>query len=187
MALRAWIREHLAVSTAALSVVSIALVFAAALQRLPTAAIPRVDSILTVVPHLNAIISLAAIATILAGVRAIRRDDVHRHRALMLTSFTLFVAFLLLYLYRVALIGPSEFSGPALVKMYLYVPFLFVHVALAVLCLPFVFYALLSAGTRSIPSVRDSIHARAGRIAAALWLVSFSMGIVIYALLYHVY
>lgn len=187
MEFRSWIREHVAVSAGILSVISIALVFAAALQRLPTAAIPRVEALLAVIPHVNAIVSLAAIGTILAGVRAIRRDDVRRHRALMLTSFALFAAFLLLYLYRVALIGPSEFSGPGVVRTYLYLPFLFVHVSLAVLCLPFVFHALLSAGTRSISSIRDSSHARAGRIAATLWVVSFSMGIVIYALLYHVY
>jgi putative membrane protein len=185
--LRVWIRDHLAASAAVLSAVSIALVFAAALQRLPTAAIPRVEPLLTAVPHLNAIISLTAIGTILAGVRAIRRDDVRRHRALMVASFALFAAFLVLYLYRVALLGPSEFPGPAVVRTYVYFPVLFVHIALAVVCLPFVFYALLSAGTRPIPEVYGSNHARAGRVAATLWLVSFSMGVVIYALLYHVY
>ena len=184
---RAWAREHVPALTAILSIASLALVFGAALQAIPAAALPRVESLLNAIPHVNAIISLSAIGTILLGVREIRRGNVDRHRALMLASFALFAAFLLLYLYRVTLVGPSDFPGPSAVRTYLYLPFLAIHIALAVICIPFVFYALLSAGTRSVSEVYGTNHRRAGRVAASLWLVSFSMGIVIYALLYHVY
>jgi putative membrane protein len=187
MELRTRARDHLGALTAVLSIGSIALVFGAALQRLPTAALPRSEPLLTAVPHVNAVISLAAIGTIAAGVRAIRRRNVRRHRALMVASFLLFGAFLALYLYRVALIGPSEFPGPDAIRTFVYLPILLVHIVLAVVCIPFVFYALLSAGTHSIRELPETNHARAGRIAATLWLISFSMGIVIYALLYHVY
>ncbi len=187
MNLRLWAREHVGALTALLSIVSLTLVFAAALQQLPTTALPQIEPLLTAVPHLNAILSLAAIVTILTGVREIRRGNVRRHRALMLGSFLLFSGFLALYLYRVSLLGPSEFSGPAMVGTYVYLPFLFAHIALAVLCVPFVFYALLSAGTHPVSEVYETNHARVGRIAAILWLVSFSMGLVIYALLYHIY
>ena len=187
MNLRPWARDNVGSLTAVLSVVSLTLVFGAALQQLPTAALPRIEPLLDVIPHLNAVLSSAAIVTILAGVRAIRRGNVRRHRALMIGSFLLFSGFLALYLYRVALLGPSEFPGPAVVRMYVYLPFLFVHIALAVLCIPFVFYALLSAGTRPVSEVYGTRHARVGRLAAALWLISFSMGLIIYALLYHVY
>jgi putative membrane protein len=173
--------------TVVLSVVSLALVFGAALQVLPSGALPRWDPLLAAIPHFNAVISLAAIGTIVAGVRAIKTDRVERHRALMLASFGLFAAFLGLYLYRVAVLGPSSFPGPQWVRLYVYLPVLLIHISLAVLCVPFVFYALLSAGTRPIEEIYESNHRRAGRIAATLWLVSFSMGVVIYALLYHVY
>lgn len=187
MTSRAWARDHVPALTAVLSVVSLALVFGAALQAIPIGSIPRSEPLLDIVPHLNAAFSLLAIGTILAGVREIRRGNVDRHRLCMLASFALFASFLALYLYRVALVGPNDFPGPDAVRTFLYLPFLVVHIGLAMLCVPFVFYALLSAGTRPVTAIYDTNHARVGRVAAALWLVSFSMGIVIYALLYHVY
>lgn len=179
--------DHVPALTAVLSAVSVALVFGAALGAIPASALPRSEPLLTIVPHANAAISVLAIGTILAGVRAIRRGDVARHRTLMLTSFGLFAAFLALYLYRVSLLGPTAFPGPEVVRTFLYLPFLAVHISLAVLCVPFVFYALLIAGTRSVSEIRTTNHRWVGRIAASLWLVSFSMGLVIYGLLYHVY
>ncbi len=179
--------RHVPALTAVLSVVSLALVFGAALGAVPSTVLPRSETLLAIVPHANAVISVAAIGTILAGVRAIRRGNVGRHRTLMLISFGLFAAFLVLYLYRVSLLGPTPFAGPDAVRTFLYLPFLAVHISLAVLCVPFVFYALLIAGTRPVPEIRDTNHRWVGRIAASLWLVSFSMGLVIYALLYHVY
>jgi len=187
MSTRGLVRDHVPATTALLSVAAVALVFGAALQLLPAGAIPRSETLLNAVPHLNAMISVAAIATILSGVREIRRGNVARHRVRMLASFGLFAAFLVLYLYRVALLGPSPFSGPDIVRVAFYLPFLAVHISLAVLCLPFVFYTLLLAGTRSAAELPETSHRRTGRIAAALWVVSFAMGLVIYAMLYHVY
>ncbi len=187
MATRKRVGEHVPALTAALSAVSLALVFGSALGVIPATVLPRSEPLLAAIPHANAAISVAAIGTILAGVRAIRRGNVARHRAFMLVSFGLFAAFLALYLYRVSLLGPTAFPGPEVVRTFLYLPFLAVHISLAVLCVPFVFYTLLLAGTRSVREIRTTNHRRAGRIAASLWLVSFSMGIVIYGLLYHVY
>lgn len=187
MSAREWARERILVLTALLSVVSLALVFAAALQALPTGSIPRSEPLLTAIPHVNAIVSLLALGTIATGLHAIKHGNVARHRLSMLASFALFSSFLVLYLYRVALLGPSEFPGPDTVRTFVYLPFLAVHIGLAVLCVPFVFYALLSAGTRPISAIYRTNHARVGRIAATLWLVSFSMGIGIYSLLYHIY
>ena len=182
-----WAREYVVELTAILSVVSLALVFGAALQLIPAAILPQSAALLDVIPHLHAVISLTAIGTILLGIRQIRRGDVESHRRLMVTSFVLFAGFLFLYLYRVAIIGPHEFPGPETVRTFVYLPFLAVHILLAVICVPFVFFALLSAATRPVQKIYDTAHRRAGRIAAGLWLVSFAMGIVIYALLYHVY
>lgn len=182
-----WAREHVPALTALLTAVSLALVFGAALQLLPVDALPSPDALLQAIPHVNAVVSLAAIGTIVAGVRAIRRGDVDRHRRLMLASFGLFALFLALYLYRVAIIGPTEFPGPAAVRTYVYLPFLFVHIAFAIVCVPFVFYALLTAGTRPVADVYGTRHRTAGRVAAALWFVSFSMGVAIYAMLYHLF
>ncbi|WP_254837596.1 DUF420 domain-containing protein [Natronomonas marina] len=187
MQTRTWAREHVPALTAVLTVVSLTLVFGAALQMLPVGALPSPEGLLAAIPHVNAVLSLAAIGTITAGVRAIRRGEVERHRALMLSSFGLFALFLALYLYRVAVLGPTEFTGPAFVRTYVYFPVLFVHIALAIVCVPFVFYALLVAGTRPTAEIYETRHRTAGRVAAALWLVSFTMGLAIYSMLYHVF
>ena len=187
METRTWAGEHVPALTAVLTAVSLALVFGAALQMLPVGALPSPRGVLEAIPHVNAAVSLAAIGTITAGVRAIRRGEVRRHRLLMATSFGLFALFLALYLYRVAVLGPTEFTGPAVVRTYLYLPFLFVHIALAIVCVPFVFYALLIGSTHSVEEIYETRHRTAGRVAASLWLISFSMGIAIYAMLYHVF
>lgn len=184
---RRWARQHVPLLTAVLTVVSLAVVFGAALQVIPTDPLPAPEGLLSAIPHVNAVISLAALGTISGGVRAIRNGEVSKHRALMVTSFGLFVLFLALYLYRVAILGPTEFPGPAIVETYVYLPFLFVHVALAIVCVPFVFYALLSASTRPVSAIYESNHKTAGRIAAGLWLISFAMGVAVYAMLYQIY
>ncbi|WP_336133718.1 DUF420 domain-containing protein [Natronomonas amylolytica] len=184
---RTWARENVPILTAVLSVVSLAVVFGAALQAIPTEPLPAPEALLSAIPHVNAVISLVALGTITTGVRAIRNGEVSKHRKLMVASFGLFALFLALYLYRVAIIGPTEFPGPAAVRTYVYLPFLFVHIALAIVCVPFVFYALLLAGTRPVEAIYETNHRTAGRIAAGLWIISFVMGVAVYAILYQVY
>jgi putative membrane protein len=177
-------RDRVRELTAVLSVVSLALVFAAVRQAIPTAVLPRFDPLVAVIPHLNAIISLTAIGTILAGVRAIRRRDIETHRRRMLTSAGLFALFLLLYLYRVSLEGPSEFPGPDSVYLYVYLPILAIHILLAIVAVPVVYYVLLLAVTRPVSELSQTAHARVGRVAASLWLISFTLGIVVWLMLH---
>lgn len=179
------VREHVPALTAVLTVVSLALVFAAAGRALPADAIPRApETLLDAIPHVNAVLSLAAIGTIVGGVRAIRRGNVVVHRRLMLSSFALFVTFLALYLYKVALTGPRGFSGAAWVERFVYYPLLGVHMLLAVVCIPLVYYVLLLAYSHPIHELSETNHPRVGRVAATLWLVSFGLGEAVYLLLY---
>ncbi|KTG27496.1 DUF420 domain-containing protein [Haloferax profundi] len=186
MELRA--RDHVRGLTAILSILSLALVFGAALGAIPRAAIPQApDSVLNAIPHVNAVISTVAIVTIVTGVRLVRRGEVERHQRMMLTSFALFATFLVLYLYKVVVQGTAEFPGPEAVYQFVYLPTLAIHILLAVVCVPIVYYVLLLALTRPLSEVFDTQHARFGRIAASLWLVSFVLGNVVYVLLYVVY
>ncbi|MFB6092890.1 MAG: DUF420 domain-containing protein [Haloquadratum sp.] len=186
MELRA--RDHVLELTAVLTVVSLAAVFGAVLGVVPASALPRASAtVLQAIPHVNAVLSTIAIVTILVGVYSIRQGDVRRHRAMMLATLGLFVAFLVLYLYRIVLHGPTEFQGPTAVYRFVYLPTLAIHVLLAIVCIPLVFYVLLLAVTRPVEAVYESLHRRVGRVAASLWLVSFSLGDVVYALLYVVY
>lgn len=177
------VREHVPAVTGVLTVVSLALVFGAVLQALP--GLPRApDAVLAAIPHANAVVSVAAIGTIAAGWRSIRRGAVRRHRAAMLTAMGLFALFLGLYLYRVSLEGPTEFAGPAAVRTFVYLPLLAVHILLAIVCIPLLYYVALLGLTRPPADVYRTNHARVGRVAVVLWLTSFVLGIVVYALLY---
>jgi len=186
-AIRTRVGDHVGLVTAALSVVSVAAVFAAALGMLPAWALPRSETLIAVVPHVNAVISVVAVGTIAVGWRAIRRGNVDRHRAAMVAAFVLFVAFLVLYFYKVILAGPASFGGPDVVYRFVYLPILAIHVLLAVVTLPLLYYVLLLATTRPVSALPDSPHPRVGRVAASLWITSFVLGIVVYLLLYVVW
>ncbi|WP_299332961.1 DUF420 domain-containing protein [Haloplanus sp.] len=181
-------RDRVPELTVALSLTSLALVFAAALGAIPRAALPRAPGyVLAAIPHINAVVSTVAIVTIAAGVTFARRREFGRHRAMMALSAGLFAVFLILYLYKVALEGPAEFPGPERVYRLLYLPLLAVHILLAVVCIPLLYYVLLLGATHPIRALVDTAHARIGRVAASLWLVSFVLGNAVYALLYVVY
>jgi len=185
MEIRAGVRDHVLAVTTVLSLVSLALVFGAALRAIPTSLVPHApEAVLSAIPHVNAVLSLAAVGTIAFGWRAIRRGDVGRHRKAMGASAAIFATFLALYLYRVLLEGPTEFAGPDAVATYLYAPLLAVHIILAVVCVPLVYYVLLLAVTRPVSEIPLTDHPRVGRVAAALWLTSFALGVVVYVLLY---
>ncbi len=179
-------RERVPALTAVLSVISLALVFGAAGGQIPSTAVPTVPEwVLDGIPTVNVVISLLAIGTITGGWRAIRRGNVSRHRALMITSLILFAAFLVLYLYRLVAIGGSQpFPGPETIERFVYLPFLAVHILLAVICIPLLYYVVLLAVTHSPRELTQTRHATVGRVAASLWLISFAMGVVVYLLLY---
>ena len=183
-----FVRRHVPAVTGVLSAVSLALVFGVALRVVPAEALPDApDYLLAAIPHVNAAISVVAIGVIGAAWRAIRRGDVERHRRGMLAGVVLFAAFLALYLYRVAVEGPTHFAGPAAVEQFVYYPLLGIHVLLAVVCVPLLYYVLLLAVTRPVAELAATNHPRVGRVAASLWLISFALGIVVYLLLYVVY
>lgn len=182
------VRERVPALTGLLTVVSLALVFGAVLGAIPQTVLPRApDAVLAAIPHVNAVVSATAIVTILAGISAIRNGRVRQHRRLMLSTFGLFVTFLVLYLYRITLEGPTDFTGPAVVESYVYFPVLAIHILLAIVAIPAVYYVLLLAASYPVSELGRTNHPRAGKLAAGLWLVSFSLGIVVYAMLYLVW
>lgn len=177
--------KNIYIGTGLLSGSALALVFGAVTGSIPVSVLPRVsDRIITVIPHLNAVISIGAIASISIGWYSIRQGNVRRHRAAMLTSLGLFTTFLGLYLYRVSLIGPTQFPGTETVYHFVYLPILGVHIGLAIMCIPLLSYVALVGITQPVTTIVQSNHARIGRLAAPLWLVSFGLGTVVYLFLY---
>ncbi len=182
------VRNNVPALTALLTLISLALVFSAVLGIVPKGAIPRAPhAMLEAIPHVNAVISIIAVGVIGTAWYDIRRGNVARHRAGMLTGLLLFIAFLGLYLYRVSLEGPTEFGGPNAVYQFFYLPVLAIHMLLAIVCIPLLYYVLLLALSHPIGELPKTNHPRVGRVAATLWLISFSLGVVVYALLYIVY
>lgn len=182
------LRRRVPLVTGVLSAVSLALVIGAVGGLIPARVLPRApDWVLAAIPHLNAAISATAILVILVGLRWIRAGRVGRHRRAMLTALALFGTFLVLYLYRIVLHGTTSFGGPDPIYRYVYLPVLGIHMLLAIVCIPLLYYVGLLAATRPIAAIRESPHPRIGRIAVSLWLTSFALGIVVYVLLYWFY
>lgn len=178
-------RDRVPELTGLLSAVSLALVFGAAMGVIPDAALPGAPKwVYDVIPHVNAVLSVIAIGVILFGLRAIRNGRVDRHRKAMVSALVLFATFLVLYLYRVAVKGPTPFEGPALLDQFVYLPLLAIHILLAIVCIPLLYYVVLLALTRPVSELGDTLHPRIGRIAAGLWLISFTLGTVVYLMLY---
>lgn len=181
------IKQNVPAVTGVLTVLSLGFVFGAVLRVIPASVVPHASGLTAVIPHLNAVISLTAIVLISTGWYFIRNDAIEKHRYAMVGSFGLFVAFLALYLYRVILEGPTEFVGPSAVKTYVYLPVLAIHITLAIVCIPLLYYVLLLALTRPVSELYATNHRRVARVAAPLWLISFFLGVVVYGLLYVVY
>jgi putative membrane protein len=133
-----------------------------------------------------AVVNASALLAILAGVRYIRRGEVRKHRTAMLTAFTLILLFLVLYLLKVG--GGFEkailVAGPV---RWAYLVMLAVHIVLSAVSVPVVIHAVVLGLTHSPTELRDTSHARVGRIAVAAWALSLFLGLVTYVMLNHVY
>ena len=182
------LRHHVPQLTGVLTAVSFAIVLVVIAGAVPSTLFPRAPpTVMGTIPHAIAGVSAVAMGTILAGLRAIREGEVGRHRTLMVVSFGLFGLFLTVDFYRLAVVGPTAFAGPAVVETYLYLPVVVGHAVLALLTFPAVYYALLVGVTNPPGALPATGHARAGRAAATLWLLTFGSGLVIYAMLHHVW
>lgn len=186
--MRGWIRAHVTGVTIALTVVSAVIVFAATLEQIPSAYLPRApEAVLMAIPHINAGLAVIALVAMGRGYLAITSGAVEHHRRSMAVALGAFIVFLVLYLYNVAVTGPGTFTGPDVVRTYVYLPLLTVHIGLAVVCLPLVYYAFLVATTTPVAEVPRTNHATVARPGLALWAVSFLLGLVVYLMLYIVY
>jgi len=170
--------------TAVLSVVGYVLVVGAFT---PYAPFPSIgDDTVVLLGDAIAVVNTLALGSILAGVWFIKHDRVRRHRAAMLTAFALIMVFLVMYLLKVG--GGFEksilASGPV---YYAYLAMLAIHVLLSAVAVPVVLHAVVLGLTHSPAELRDTAHARVGRIAVAAWSLSLFLGVVTYLLLNHVY
>lgn len=179
------VKDNPRVAAAVLSLLGYVLVlgtFAGLLPIYPDLGRETVD----LLSHAIAVVNTAALAAILLGWRWIRDGEVRKHRAAMLTAFALILAFLALYLVKVGGGGEKAIAAEGLVY-YAYLVMLAVHIALSVIAVPVVVYAVVLGLTHTPAELRETPHARVGRWAAGAWGLSLALGIVTYLLLNHVY
>ena len=104
----------------------------------------------------------------------------------MIVSFVLIMIFLVMYLLKTGGGGRKDFVGPDL-PYYLYLAMLGIHIVLSALSVPLVLYNITIGLSHSVDEIRQTAHARVGRITVAVWSVSLTLGVLAYLLLNHVY
>jgi len=170
--------------TAVVSAVGYALVFGTFGGVVPFPAIS--DETVILLGDAIAVVNSGALLAIVAGVYFIKTEQIRRHRAAMLAAFALILAFLALYLTKVG--GGFEKSilvdGPV---YWAYLIMLAIHIILSAISVPVVVHAVVLGLSHSVPELRDSAHARVGRIAVAAWGLSLFLGLVTYVMLNHMY
>ncbi len=183
------VKRHPALTTAVLSVVGYALVIGTFVGLVPHSVFPHLS-----LPEVNAVtdaigvVNTVTTVLLVLGWYWIRRGKVRRHRAAMSSSFVLIMVFLVLYLAKIGGGGTKEIVGAPPLVTYLYLGMLAVHILLSVVAVPVVVYALVLGLTHTPEELRTQTpHKRVGRIAAASWIVSLSLGVVTYVILNHLY
>ena len=191
---RGSVKDHPLAVTGVLSVVGYVLVlgtFAGVVDLFP----PIGKETVLLFSDAIAVVNTLALIALLVGYGLIRRGDVWRHRAAMLTAFTLILAFLVLYLWKVGggfekaiVIRESQFLGTyAGIIEPIYLAMLAIHILLSAVAVPVVIYPVVLGLTHTPAELAETAHARVGRIAVASWSLSLFLGVVTYFLLNHVY
>jgi len=133
-----------------------------------------------------AVVNSLTVLLLLSGWRFVRNGEIRKHRAAMLAAFVLILAFLVMYLLKTGGGGRKEFVGPSGAAL-AYFAMLGVHILLSVLSVPLVLYNVTVGLTHTRAEIRETPHARVGRVAVVVWSVSLALGVAAYVLLNHVY
>jgi uncharacterized membrane protein YozB (DUF420 family) len=132
----------------------------------------------TVLPAVNATLNSIATVFLSVGWMFIRRGDIARHRACMISAFATSAVFLISYVVYHANVGSVPFQGQGAVRV-VYFVILITHIILAALILPLALVTLSRALSR-----RFDRHRAIARWTLPIWLYVSITGVVIYAMLY---
>ena len=188
------IKHHPLAVTAVLSLVGYVLVlgtFAGVVDVFPNIS----DATVVLLSDAIAVTNTLALTALVVGWRYIRTGEVRKHRAAMLTAFSLILVFLVMYLTKVGggfekeiVIEYGQFlSAYAEPVRIAYLAMLAIHILLSVVAVPVVIYPVVLGLTHSPAELRETNHARIGRIAVSSWSLSLFLGVVTYFMLNHVY
>ncbi len=130
------------------------------------------------IPTANAVLNLLSALAISAGLFFIKRGQRDYHKRCMVTALGFSVLFLVLYIMRYALTGPTPYLGPA---KPLYLLVLWTHTPLAAVTPILVIIALRRALRGDFAH-----HKKIARITFPIWLYVSVTGLVIYGMLHYV-
>ncbi|HYX19523.1 MAG TPA: DUF420 domain-containing protein [Thermoanaerobaculia bacterium] len=133
---------------------------------------------ITDLPTVNATLNAASAVLLVLAYRAIRRREIERHRALMLSAAVVSLLFLVCYLTYHAQVGSVRFLGQGPARV-VYFTILISHTILAAVIVPLVLRTLWLGLKR-----RDDRHRRIARWTLPIWLYVSVTGVVVYWMLY---
>jgi uncharacterized membrane protein YozB (DUF420 family) len=138
-------------------------------------------SLATVLPHVNAVLNATSTVLLLIGFSLIRAGNRETHRKVMIAALCVSTVFLICYLIYHVTAPVFVYRGPAWSRP-VYYALLVSHVVLAVLVTPMVAVT----AWRALHGTFDR-HRSLARLTLPVWLYVTVTGVVIYAILYHVY
>ena len=126
----------------------------------------------------EAVLSAVSFVAILAGRRAIKRKQTERHRAWMITATAASATFLVLFVIRFVLYGPTPFLGEGVIRGVFWTIY-FAHEPLGVANVVLVIAALLLALRGKV-----ELHREVAPMAWGVWLFVSATGVVLWVFLY---
>ena len=129
-------------------------------------------------PELNACLNTISAAFLCYGYVLIRRRQIEKHRAMMISAFIASVLFLISYLIYHAKVGSVPFKGSGPIRT-VYLAILFTHTVLAA-AVPFLAVITLRRGLRR----DDAKHRAIAKWTFPIWLYVNVTGVVVYVMLY---
>ena len=129
-------------------------------------------------PALNATLNAISGVLLMSGYAFIRRGQIRRHRAAMISACIVSALFLTSYVIYHANIGSKPFTGRGSIRI-VYFTILLTHVLLAASVLPLALITL-SRGLRA----RFDRHVAIARWTFPIWMYVSVTGVLVYVLLY---
>jgi putative membrane protein len=128
-------------------------------------------------PALNALLNGLSAIALVTGLVFIRRREIFRHRASMITAFIFSSLFLVSYITNHALHGDMLFFGHGPART-IYFAILISHIFLSVVVLPMILITFFFSLSGRFPQ-----HKRIARFTFPIWLYVSVTGVIVYAML----
>jgi uncharacterized membrane protein YozB (DUF420 family) len=131
-------------------------------------------------PTVNATLNALSAILLVCGYVLIRKKQIARHRAVMLTAFATSCLFLVCYLVYHAQVGSVPFHHEGTMLRTVYLSILLTHTVLAA-TIPVLAIITLRRGL----AAKYDRHRKIARWTLPIWLYVSVTGVVVYAMLYH--